>query len=132
MKQSCFFHKVILCLAIIAFLIMFTNFSALSQLPISYYYTQPLLYPAYPYLNTIDPYLLGYTTPSIFLDPATTALYDAAGFTTYPYPYQFLNQYTTVIPYATLDPLSPYALPAYPTYLYGDPSWYATWVDLNW
>ncbi|MGA1824483.1 MAG: hypothetical protein ACMUIP_07435 [bacterium] len=133
MIKSGFSRMFLIIVVIMATLFIFAHISAQAQfLPFSYYYTSPLAFTTYPYTNTLNTSLLGYLPFSPFLNPATTALYAAAGITTYPYTYQILNQYTTTIPFTTLDPLSPYALPAYPSYLYGDPAWYAYWVDLNW
>ncbi|MGA1867559.1 MAG: hypothetical protein ACMUJM_03320 [bacterium] len=125
--------RILVCFIIAALFVIFITISAQAQfLPLSYYYTSPLFYPSYSYSNTITGNLLGYLPFTPFLNPSATSLYTRAGITTYPFTYQILNQYTTTIPFTTLDSFSPYALPAYPSYLYGDPSWYAYWVQLNW
>jgi len=151
MMRFRFLNKILLSLVIAASLVMFTHIMAQAQFfPISYYYTSPFAFTNYTspfaftnytspfastdytYANTINETLLGYLPFSPFLDPIATALYSFAGIPTYPFTYEIINQYTTTVPFTTLDPLSPYALPDYPTYLYGDPAWYKYWVLLNW
>jgi len=128
MTKFGFINKIILSMIIGVVLTMFTCIPGRAQLPISYYYTQPLYYPTYGYTNAIDSYLLGYNTYSPFLAPAVADVYALAGLDVYPY---LTNPYSTTFPYATLDVLAPYAPPVYPTFTYGLPSLYSLWLDLN-
>jgi hypothetical protein len=119
----------VMVVAIIAFAFCLSlSMTAGAQLPVSFYYTQPLYYPSYTYTNTIDGYLLGFNTYSPFLAPPVADAYTLAGLPVFPY---LTNPYSTAFPYATLDVLAPYAPPAYPTFTYGDPALYALWVSLN-
>ncbi|MGA1844282.1 MAG: hypothetical protein ACMUIS_06935 [bacterium] len=97
--------------------------------PTSYYYTNPLFYSGYGYFNTINGYLLGYAPFSPFLTPDAALAYTSLGIPTYPY---FGSPYQTTFPYTTLPgtPI-PYARFDYPTYAYGDPAFYLSWVLLQ-
>jgi hypothetical protein len=97
--------------------------------PSSYYYTNPLYYTGYGYFNSINGYLLGYGVYTPFLNPSTALTYNTLGIPTYPY---FGSPYQTTFPYTTLPgtPI-PYARFDYPTYVYGDPSFYLSWVLLQ-
>jgi hypothetical protein len=97
--------------------------------PTSYYYTNPLYYSGYGYFNSIDGYLLGYGVYTPFLSPSVATTYNSFGIPTYPY---FGSPYQTTFPYTTLPgtPI-PYARFDYPTYVYGDPSFYLGWTLLQ-
>lgn len=105
-----------------------THFQAQAQLPLSYYYTSPVAFPAYGYTNSIDNYLLGFNSFNPFLAPAAVDAYTLAGIPTFGY---LNNTYSTTFPYATLDVEAPYAPPVYPTVSYGDPDLYSLWLGLN-
>jgi hypothetical protein len=98
-------------------------------LPTSYYYTNPLYYSGYGYFNSINGYLLGYGVYTPFLAPSVATAYNSFGIPTYPY---FGSPYQTTFPYTTLPgtPI-PYARFDYPTYTYGDPSFYLSWTLLQ-
>jgi hypothetical protein len=102
---------------------------AQAQFPTSYFYTNPLYYPSYGYFNTINGYLLGYAPFTPFLTPDVSYAYNSYGIPTYPY---FGSPYQTTFPYTTLPgtPI-PYARFDYPTYAYGDPSFYLAWTLLQ-
>ena len=102
---------------------------AQAQFPTSYYYTNPLYYPSYGYFNTINGYLLGYAPFTPFLTPDVAYAYNSYGIPTYPY---FGSPYQTTFPYTTLPgtPI-PYARFDYPTYAYGSPDFYLSWVLLQ-
>ena len=126
-----FIKKSLFSMVIVVLIVLFAYIPSQAQLPVSYYYTQPLAFSSYTYYNTIsdlDPYLLGFNTFSPFLAPAVTPSYILADVPIFPY---LTNPYTTAFPYATLDVLAPYAAPAYPTFTYGDPALYSLWLDLN-
>ena len=97
--------------------------------PTSYYYTSPLYYSDYGYFNTINGYLLGFAPFTPFLGPDVALAYNTLGIPTYPY---FGSPYETTFPYTTLPgtPI-PYARFDYPTYTYGDPSFYLAWTLLQ-
>jgi hypothetical protein len=97
--------------------------------PTSYYYTNPLFYSDYGYYNTINGYLLGFAPFTPFLSPDVALAYNSLGVATYPY---FGSPYQTTFPYTTLPgtPI-PYARFDYPTYVYGDPSFYLAWTLLQ-
>ncbi|MGA1796488.1 MAG: hypothetical protein ACMUIL_11585 [bacterium] len=97
--------------------------------PTSYYYTNPLYYPSYGYFNTINGYLLGFAPFTPFLTPDVSTAYNTLGIPTFPY---FGSPYQTTFPYTTLPgtPI-PYARFDYPTYSYGDPSFYLAWTLLQ-
>ncbi|MGA1825775.1 MAG: hypothetical protein ACMUIP_14055 [bacterium] len=83
----------------------------------------------YPYYNSINGYLLGFSTFSPFLPPDIASKYAIADIPTYPYP---SSPYEITFPSATLpDSFFPYAQPAYPTYVYGTPDIYLNWVLLQ-
>jgi len=110
-------------------IVLMTGPMAHAQFPTSYYYTNPLYYTNYGYFNTINGYLLGYLPFTPFLNPVAAASYNSVGIPTYPYvgsPYQTTFPYTTlpgtVIPYARFD---------YPSYVYGSPDFYLSWVLLQ-
>jgi hypothetical protein len=102
---------------------------AQAQFPTSYFYTNPLYYSGYGYFNSINGYLLGFAPFTPFLTPDVSYLYNSYGIPTYPY---FGSPYQTTFPYATLPgtPI-PYARFDYPTYVYGDPSFYLAWTLLQ-
>jgi hypothetical protein len=102
---------------------------AQSAFPASYYYTNPLYYSSYGYFNTINGYLLGYLPYTPFLTPDVSSAYNYAGIATYPY---FGSPYQTTFPYTTLPgtPI-PYARFDYPSYVYGSPDYYLSWVLLQ-
>ena len=102
---------------------------AQAQFPTSYFYTNPLYYPSYGYFNTINGYLLGYAPFTPFLTPNVAYTYNSYGIPTYPY---FGSPYQTTFPYTTLPgtPI-PYARFDYPTYAYGSPDFYLSWVLLQ-
>ena len=97
--------------------------------PTSYYYTNPLYYSSYGYFNTINGYLLGFAPFTPFLSPDVARTYNALSIVTYPY---FGSPYQTTFPYTTLPgtPI-PYASFDYPTYVYGSPDFYLSWVLLQ-
>jgi len=115
--------------ALIIGVVLMTGPIAQAQLPISYYYTNPLYYPSYGYFNSIDGYLLGYLNFSPFLNPAVATQYNLASIPTWPY---FGSPYQTTFPYQVYPgtPI-PYARFSYPSYVYGDPSFYLNWVLLQ-
>jgi hypothetical protein len=99
---------------------------AQAQFPTSYYYTNPQYYSSYGYFNTINGYLLGYLPFTPFLGPAAASTYNYAGIPTYPY---VTSPYQTTFPYTTLPgTIIPYARFDYPTYVYGSPDYYLSWV----
>jgi len=102
---------------------------AQAQFPTSYFYTNPLYYTGYGYFNSINGYLLGFAPFTPFLTPAVSYTYNSYGIPTYPY---FGSPYQTTFPYTTLPgtPI-PYARFDYPTYVYGDPSFYLAWTLLQ-
>lgn len=124
------FLKVWVIAAVLAIGIVFlVGPMASAQFPISYYYTNPLYYSNYGYNNSINGYLLGYLPFTPFLNPTASLAYNTLGIPTYPYvgsPYQTTFPYTTlpgtVIPYARFD---------YPSYVYGSPDFYLSWVLLQ-
>jgi len=125
------FLRVCLTITVLAICAVFL-FGSISQaqvFPTSYYYTNPLYYSGYGYFNTINGYLLGYApfTPFLTYDVAST--YNLLGIPTYPY---FGSPYQTTFPYTTLPgtPI-PYARFDYPTYAYGSPDFYLSWVLLQ-
>ena len=97
--------------------------------PTSYYYTNPLFYTDYGYFNSINGYLLGYGMFSPFLTADVALAYNSLGIPTYPY---FGSPYQTTFPYTTLPgtPI-PYARFDYPSYVYGSPDYYLSWVLLQ-
>jgi hypothetical protein len=97
--------------------------------PTSYYYTNPLYYSGYGYFNSINGYLLGYAPFTPFLTPDVAYTYNSFGIPTWPY---FGSPYQTTFPYTTLPgtPI-PYARFDYPTYAYGSPDFYLSWVLLQ-
>jgi hypothetical protein len=102
---------------------------AQAQFPTSFYYTNPLYYSSYGYFNSIDGYLLGYLPFTPFLGPTAAATYNSAGIPTYPY---VASPYQTTFPYQTLPgTIIPYARFDYPTYVYGSPDYYLSWVLLQ-
>ncbi|MGA1867557.1 MAG: hypothetical protein ACMUJM_03310 [bacterium] len=123
-----FLNYFLFIMVIAIFIVSTLHFQAQAQLPVSYYYTSPLVFPTYGYYNTIDGYLLGYNTFSPFLAPDVTDAYTLANIPVYGY---LTNPYSTAFPYATLDVSAPYAAPVYPTFTFGSPDLYALWLDLN-
>jgi hypothetical protein len=110
-------------------LLLFNPMAQAQVFPTSYYYTNPLYYSGYGYFNSIDGYLLGYGVYTPFLSPSVATAYNSYGIPTYPY---FGSPYQTTFPYTTLPgtPI-PYARFDYPTYVYGDPSFYLGWTLLQ-
>ena len=108
---------------------MFGSVTQAQIFPTSYYYTNPLYYSGYGYFNSINGYLLGYAPFTPFLTPSVAYSYNALGIPTYPY---FGSPYQTTFPYTTLPgtPI-PYARFDYPTYAYGSPDFYLSWVLLQ-
>lgn len=120
------------------------NYDPAFLLPISYFYTNPLYYTDYGYINSISApfYYLGYGYfPPIdgnllgsyrvdpFLNPYIDYLYSFFDNFTYPY---FGSPYTTVFPYNTLPgTMIPYERFNYPTYSYGSGTFYLNWVLLQ-
>jgi len=102
---------------------------AQAQFPTSYFYTNPLYYTDYGYFNSINGYLLGFAPFTPFLTPDLAYAYTSLGIPTFPY---FGSPYQTTFPYTTLPgtPI-PYARFDYPTYVYGDPSFYLAWTLLQ-
>jgi len=97
--------------------------------PTSYYYTNPLYYPSYGYFNTINGPLLGYLPYTPFLGPTAASAYNLAGIPTYPY---VASPYQTTFPYTTLPgTIIPYTRFDYPSYVYGSPDFYLSWVLLQ-
>ena len=97
--------------------------------PTSYYYTNPLYYPSYGYFNTINGYLLGFAPFTPFLTPDVATTYNGLGIPTFPY---FGSPYQTTFPYTTLPgTVIPYTRFDYPTYVYGSPDFYLSWVLLQ-
>ncbi len=115
-------------LAICAFF-LFGSISHAQIFPTSYYYTNPLYYSGYGYFNSINGYLLGYAPFTPFLTPSVAYAYNSLGIPTWPY---FGSPYQTTFPYSTLPgtPI-PYARFDYPTYSYGSPDFYLSWVLLQ-
>ena len=105
------------------------SLTAWAQFPTSYYYTNPLYYYGYGYFNSINGYLLGYAPFTPFLTPNVAYAYNSLGIPTWPY---FGSPYQTTFPYTTLPgtPI-PYARFDYPTYAYGSPDFYLSWVLLQ-
>lgn len=129
MEISRFIKLWVFTVALIIGIVLMTGPVVQAQLPLSYYYTNPLYYPSYGYFNSIDGYLLGYLNFSPFLNPAVASSYNLAGIPTWPY---FGSPYQTTFPY-TVYPGTPipYARFTYPSYVYGDPSFYLNWVLLQ-
>jgi hypothetical protein len=125
------FLKVWVIAAVLVFgvLLLFGPMAQAQVFPTSYYFTNPLYYSGYGYFNSIDGYLLGYGTYTPFLSPTVATAYNSLGIPTYPY---FGSPYQTTFPYTTLPgtPI-PYARFDYPTYVYGDPSFYLAWTLLQ-
>ena len=128
------FLKLIMAVIIATVLCIGVNASA-QWLPTSYYYTNPLLYTTYGYSNSISgaSTLLGYAPFSPFYDPAyissLAALSPAILIPSYPFPG---SPYVTPFAYLTTPgAVSPYVSFSYPSFVYGDPLIYSTWVGLN-
>ena len=125
------FLKVCLIAAVVAIgaILLFGPMARAQVFPTSYYYTNPLFYSDYGYFNTINGYLLGFAPFTPFLSPDLAYAYNTLGIPTYPY---FGSPYETTFPYTTLPgtPI-PYARFDYPTYTYGDPSFYLAWTYLQ-
>ena len=115
------------------------------QLPVSYYYANPLYFSTYGYINSItDPFyylgygyqppiaendLLGAYTYSPFLDPYSVYLFDFFGIPSYPY-LSYREQIT--FPYQALPgTIQPYMTPNYPTFSYGSIDNYLSWINLQ-
>ena len=129
MKHDRFLKLCILALALtLAFILVF-GVTTRAQFPTSYFFTNPLFYTDYGYFNSINGYLLGFAPFTPFLTPDAAYSYNSYGIPTFPY---FGSPYETTFPYATLPgtPI-PYARFDYPTYVYGDPSFYLAWTLLQ-
>jgi len=124
------FLKIWVMIIALAIGILLVNISMVNaQLPLSYYYTNPLYYPSYGYFNSINGYLLGYAPFTPFLTPDVSAAYNLLGVPTYPY---VASPYQTTFPYTTLPgTIIPYARFDYPSYVYGSPDFYLNWVLLQ-
>ena len=120
---------VIAAVLVIGLVLVFGPMAQAQIFPTSYYYTNPLYYSGYGYFNSINGYLLGFAPFTPFLAPTVAATYNTLGIPTYPY---FGSPYQTTFPYTTLPgtPI-PYARFDYPTYVYGDPSFYLAWTLLQ-
>lgn len=122
---------------IVGFVLIFTEIGYSqffpSPLPIclAYYYMgfdcyNNLFYSDYGYFNSINGFLLGYIPFTPFLNQNVYGAYNLAGIHTYPY---FGFPYQTTFPYSTLAGIPiPYARFDYPTYTYGVPDFYLSWV----
>jgi hypothetical protein len=113
----------------IGIVLLFGPMAQAQVLPTSYYYTNPLYYSGYGYFNSINGYLLGFAPFTPFLTPDVAYSYNTLGIPTYP---NFGSPYQTTFPYTTLPgtPI-PYARFDYPTYAYGSPDFYLSWVLLQ-
>lgn len=113
--------------------------------PVSYYYTNPLFFPSYGYINSIsDPFyylgygykppikgdsLLGWNLFSPFLNAYSSYLYNFFEITTYGYSN---SPYQTAFPYKTLPGTGyPYSRFVYPSYSYGSADFYKSWVNFQ-
>jgi hypothetical protein len=120
------------------------NYDPTFLLPISYFYTNPLYYTDYGYINSLtDPFynlgygyfppipgnLLGSYRVNPFLNSYEDYLYRFTGYATYPF---FGSPYTTTFPFNTLPgtPI-PYTRFSYPSYVYGSPDFYLSWTMLQ-
>jgi len=120
------------------------NYDPTYLLPVSYFYTNPLFYSNYGYINSItDPFynlgygffppitgnLLGSYRVNPFLSPYEGYLYNYFGYETFPY---FGSSSTTVFPFNALPgtPI-PYTRFSFPSYNYGSPDFYLSWVLLQ-
>ena len=120
------------------------NYDPTFLLPITYFYTNPLYYTDYGYINSItDPFyyigygyyppipgnLLGSYRVNPFLTPYEDYLYRYFGNDTFPY---FGSPFTTTFPFNTLPgtPI-PYTKFSYPSYVYGTPDFYLSWTLLQ-
>jgi hypothetical protein len=114
---------------VIGIAFLFGPVAQAQSFPSSYYYTNPLYFTDYGYFNTINGYLLGFAPFTPFLTPDVVYAYNSFGIPTYPY---FGSPYQTTFPYTTLPgtPI-PYARFDYPTYSYGSPDFYLSWVLLQ-
>ncbi len=117
------------------------NYDPTNLFPLSYFYTNPLSFNGYGYVNSLtDPFyyigygyfppiignLLGWYRVDPFLNPYENYLYNYFGFNTFPYTG---STYTTVFPFNTIPgTIIPYTRFNYPTYTYGSPSNYLNWV----
>jgi hypothetical protein len=116
-------------IAVVLAMVLIFGAMAEAQFPTSYYYTNPLYYSSYGYFNTINGYLLGYLPYTPFLGPDAAYAYNSAGIPTYPY---VTSPYQTTFPYTTLPgTIIPYARFDYPSYVYGSPDFYLSWVLLQ-
>ena len=113
----------------IGFILLLGSVSQAQVLPSSYYYTNPLYFTDYSYFNTINGYLLGFGQFTPFLTSDVAYVYNILGIATYPY---FGSPYQSTFPYTTLPgtPI-PYARFDYPSYVYGSPDFYLSWVLLQ-
>jgi hypothetical protein len=126
MENSRFLKIWVIAIALAIGVVVMTGPIVQAQIPISYYYTNPLYYADYGYFNTINGYLLGYAPFTPFLAPDAAAAYNLAGVPTYPY---VNSAYQTTFPYTTLPgTIIPYARFDYPSYVYGSPDFYLNWV----
>lgn len=117
------------------------NYDPINLFPVSYFYTNPLYYRDFGYINTLtDPFyyigygyhppitgnLLGWYRVDPFLDPYEDYLYNYFGRNMYPYTGSL---YTTAYPFNTLPgTMIPYTRFNYPSFMYGSPYNYLNWV----
>jgi len=86
-------------------------------------------YTGYGYFNAINGYLLGYNVFTPFSTPSMANSYNTLGIPTYPY---LGSPYQTTYPYTTLSGTTiPYARFTYPTFTFGSPDFYLSWVLLQ-
>ncbi|MBN2373524.1 hypothetical protein JXL19_07045 [bacterium] len=142
-------HTVNFTIAIFFMILIIHSNPALCQFPVippvSYYYTNPLYFSDYGYINSItDPFyylgygykppiegdtLLGWNRFNPFLDAYSVYLYNFLGIPTYGY---VNSPYQSVFPFRTLPGTGyPYERFVYPTYTYGSPEFYQNWVDIQ-
>ena len=130
MDNYMFLRMMLICATLaIGIALIFVPIARAQIFPTSYYYTNPLYFNDYGYFNTINGYLLGFAPFTPFLTPDVAYVYNSFGISTYPY---FGSPYQTTFPYSTLPgtPI-PYARFDYPTYSYGSPDFYLSWVLLQ-
>jgi hypothetical protein len=143
--------QIVTVVSIITSFILITGFNpaicqySFSTTPISYFYTNPLFFSDYGYINSIiEPFYYlgyGYKTPingntllawnryTPFNDAYSAYLLNFIGIPTYTY---FASPYQTTFPYQTLPGTDyPYARFDYPTYSYGSVNNYQFWSLLQ-
>ncbi len=143
------YHIVILILITLCLIALLDPSHVLCQItsvpPVSYYYTNPLYYTGYGYINSITgPFyylgygykppvegntLLGWNTFTPYLDAYRSYLYNFFDLQTYGYPG---SPYQTTFPYNTLAGRgNPYSRFVYPSYIYGSIDHYVRWAVLQ-